>query len=236
MGARSSGDAGSTGVITHHDLALLCAALYDEPGAPSVSWLYRTPTKDAPIYCGILRLEQYLVVMSRGSFTFQDWLRDLMALAETPYNHPQWGSVHPGFYEGVGETHEIVDQYRHVVERVIYAGHSKGAGNAQLLAARDIDDGILPHSTVVWGEPMSGFQQLVDYLGRVPGVSYQNGDDHEVDRITTVPFSFPPENYRHRLGFTRVTQRPQAEQLAALDLFAYHHFTLYLQATPATGV
>lgn len=223
-------------MTTHRDVARLCAALYDEPGAPSVSWLYRTSPKDAPIYCGIVRVDDLFFVVSRGSFTFQDWLRDLMALAFVRLKHPTWGPIHPGFYEGIDETWAIIRRYLKGRDRVVYAGHSKGAGNSQLLTARQVDDGTLPLLTLCWGEPASGFQPLATYLVDVPCVTYQNGDDHQVDRVTTVPFSFPPEDYVHRSPFTHICQPPEHTQLQALNLFAWHHFTLYEPATPETPI
>lgn len=225
-------------MITHRDLADLAAALYGYLTAPAVVWLYRSPD-GAPCCIGVIRVGRLLIVVARGSVTETDWVHDAMVRASSPSSHPLWGGIHSGFLEGVDEAWATIQTLLQPGDLLVIAGHSLGAAHAVLIAAEAVQAGVPPVLTVCWGEPSSGFQKLADYLVRVPGVSYQNGDKPhaDIDPVTIVPFYLPPlMPYTHRLTRTPVTALPTGGLMSELGLFAWHHFPLYWSVTPPTPI
>lgn len=227
-------------MTTHRDAANLTAALYVNSGSssayayvPSVEWLYMSPV-GADCFFAVIRVGDLLFVVFRGSFEFKDWVHDILAWATMTALHPKWGPVHPGFYAGTDESWSIVKKFIKTTDRVIFVGHSLGAAHAVIGAANMVEDlGIFP-STIVWGEPKTGFAQFNSFLEKVPGISYRNGDDRHHDLVTEVPLSFPPMLYAHRFPLTSVSARPSSDIEADIGFFAWHHFSLYASVTPET--
>lgn len=229
-------------MITHKDAADLTAALYAGSGSsasyayvPSVEWLYMSPM-GADCFFAVIRIDDLLFIVFRGSFDFKDWVHDILAWATVPSLHPKWGPVHPGFYIGTDESWTIIKKFLKATDRVVFIGHSLGAAHAIIGAANMASElGVArPPSTIVWGEPKTGFAQFNGILRYVPGISYQNGDDQHHDLVTEVPFSFPPMLYAHRFSLTRVSARPHSDIESDIGPFAWHHFSLYASVTPET--
>jgi hypothetical protein len=229
--------------LTHRDVADMVASVYGEVGAPAVDWIYQSGT-DAKCHISIARLPPFLVVISRGSFNFRDWLHDAQALAVVPERFPVLGKVHRGFLKGCDDAWATIEPFVQPADQVVFAGHSLGAAHVSILAAlmlsspRMLEMGQRPHFTICWGEPKPGFSQLADVLKHVPGVSYRNGNGIHHDAVTYVPLTIWPALYVHRLLPIDVSAPPAPGEILD-DLgpdIALHHFTLYRPATPATVI
>jgi hypothetical protein len=194
---------------------------------------YEPGSGDSGICWALKRTPEADVILLRGSATFQDWVRDLIALA-TPFSHEAFGPVHPGFEMGMERAWQEI-QFQTVknpsndVERpAIVAGHSLGAGRAAILTALMIERRCPPIRRVCFGEPKPGFQQLADYIKGVPAASYRNAGGGQHDLITSVPLSFPPEEYVHAAPLTDVFGAPQPDD--KWGPFCMHHMELYVKA------
>jgi lipase (class 3) len=174
------------------------------------------------------------IILLRGSTTFQDWARDLIALA-APFSHSVFGPVHPGFEIGMERAWENISGYvdpRPGRRPWIVAGHSLGAGRAAILTALAVECAQAPAARVVFGEPKPGFKRLAEYIAHVPARSYRNTGEVSGrsghDLITDVPLSFPPEEYVHDSSLIDVSAPPAAGD--NWGPFAYHHMELYVSA------
>jgi predicted lipase len=171
-------------------IVALCAEIY-QPTAIAGAFDYYDAGMDDGICWALRRLDDFDVVVFRGSVTRQDWLRDVQALAMPS----RIGHVHSGFYAGM--EHMWADLKPMLSQPAIITGHSLGAARADVLTALMTVDSVLPVARVVFGEPKPGLLDLAKLITGIPGRSYRNGDDTHHDLITDVPFSFPPEQYVH---------------------------------------
>jgi hypothetical protein len=224
-------------MIDDSHCAILCDAIYAAPGGLSIKWDYLDPGDDDGICWGLLRmlfpdaspivgasspLRMHDVVCFRGSATFTDWFRDLIALAN-PFVHDRLGPVHPGFL--LGMEHAWKDIRPLLKNPLVVTGHSLGAGRAAILCGLAIADGVVPVKRVCFGEPKPGFRELATLLEETPGVSYRNGGGFAHDLVTDVPFSFPPEEYIHPTPLTYITNPPVPGH--EWGIFAWHSMALY---------
>jgi len=222
--------------LTHRALALLVAALYGEAGAPPVTWLYRAPD-DAPVMFAVVRIGRYLIVVTRGSRTFMDWVHDAIALARSPLDHPEFGLVHVGFYDGITVAWEILAPMIGPDDVVIFLGHSLGSPHAEFLAAHMLTQMKRVPFVGRWAPPKPGFQKFADILAPAPGFAYDNYDVIGFDPVVELAWTTRDFPYVHTSPLTQVTRAPSQNIL--LDLgpqFAWHHFENYLAATPETPV
>lgn len=212
--------------VTHRDLAVLVAALYDAP--ESMPWLYRS-NPDAVVVFGVIRIDGYLIVVLRGSYTGIDWLLDVLVPAIDPAGRPRIKQVHRGFYFGTVEAADIIMMFYRPGDKVIIIGHSLGGGRAEIEAEQLIALGVGPYLVVTWGQP-APFKPGMP-APTYPMVSYRNvvaGDEDDVTWSTDIV------GYRHRVAFTDVSAAPAQNNPA--DPFRFHHFALYQGATPATEI
>jgi len=169
-------------------------------------------------------------IFLRGSVSFWDWLKDLMAAAN-PFDHDTLGPVHPGFEMGVERLSKDI-LARTKGPRVL-AGHSLGAGRCRILEALLKEAGEPPLLTVCFGEPRAGFSTLAAYSADIPTRSYRNTGGNFIrqhDLVTDVPFHLPPEEYVHRCALTDISAEPDVPLRLKLSVFCYHHMPLYAQA------
>lgn len=216
-------------MITDFEIAELLVQLYR--GSEGFDY-YENPPNDSGICWALKKTAEVDVILLRGSTTFQDWIRDLIALA-TPFSHAEFGPVHPGFEIGMERAFQAIVSTPGLNKNIVIAGHSLGAGRAAILTALMVEDNVKPIARVVFGEPKPGFKKLADYISGVPARSYRNTGNGQHDLITSVPLSFPPEEYVHAAPLTDVCALPQPGD--SWGVFAYHHMELYAAALRPTG-
>jgi hypothetical protein len=93
-------------MTTEHDVAELCAAIYQEP--QTVEW-DRLELPPDGIAFGIKNFDQSVAVIFRGSVTLPDWLRDGEAVAD-PLEHEGLGPIRPGFFAGLPDLWDGPDR------------------------------------------------------------------------------------------------------------------------------
>lgn len=219
-------------------LAKLCQALYDSSGqhvylGQSEDWAhYDDGTNDDGVVWAVKEIDEYSVLVFRGSVTLLDWRRDFQAFVD-PFHHDDLGPVHPGFLSGMRTVQREIAVLVPVGRKIILTGHSLGAARASILT------GLLRLSPerrpdvvarVVFGEPRPGFQQLAELVSQVGGSSYRNAADGRHDLVTDVPFAIPPEDYVHPTSLIDVSAAPDGGLVSRWGPFALHHVGLYVKA------
>lgn len=219
-------------MISDHDAAKLCAAIYDYPSDQSAAFdHYDDGTEDDHVCWAFKRFPNVDVIVMRGSVSRIDWLRDFDVWVN-PFGDKKLRHVHPGFLLGMRNTWEEVASMLDG-RPVIVTGHSLGAARAAILTAIMTLEGKAPVRRVVFGEPKPGFLDFNGLIASVPGASYCNGDDAGHDLVTEVPFSFPPLEYTRATPLISVSASPTQSVMGFLGLFSYHHMPLYVQALGA---
>jgi hypothetical protein len=169
--------------MTDYQLAQLQLAVYGQ-WDPHWDWFGA-----GEIVYGAKRIDGITNVVFRGSEVLLDFLRDLRAVPD-PFAHRGLGPVHSGFFDGMERVWGELWHYTQGPWRV--AGHSLGAARSAILAGLMVLNGTPPVERVVWGEPLSGFQQLATLIGNIPTRSYRNGGEHDHDPFTDLPEPIPP--------------------------------------------
>ena len=206
------------------EIATLCARIYDTKAA----FVHFDEGVDDGVCWALHRTDDVDMIVFRGSVTFQDWVRDLIAVAVPT----RIGTIHAGFWLGMENTCSEVQSLT-IGRNVIVAGHSLGAAHASIMTGLLVDSGIAPMARVVFGEPKPGMKDAARIIRSVPGRSYRNGDNLHHDLVTDVPFSFPPAEYVHPTPIIPVSCEPSDDLFEQLGVFAYHHIELYQTALVA---
>lgn len=197
-------------------------------GPAAAPWdVYESGSGDSGICWALLKSPDEYLFLLRGSRTFEDWLRDFIALA-TPWNHPVFGECHPGFVIGMDAACDQMYSEWDKKTPIVFAGHSLGAGRSSIAVAEFLQRKVpasLMHC-VLFGEPKPGMQSLADYIKDVPRVSYQNHFESRSDVVTRIPLTLPGEWYVHPHPLTPVS----IGQDQGLSSSALHNMNLYAQA------
>lgn len=213
-------------MITDKEAARLCRAIYAKPGAAVVEWDHVFDNGLLGIFCALKHYGDTTSVTFRGSNNWADWIKDLLALTDPSGEHYGLGPVHPLMFEGM--THVMDKIYPLAGDRLFFNGHSLGAARAEYATGLAILDGRKPVAgRVTFGLPKPGFARLKQINSAVPGRTYRNGhaEKHEVDFVTTVPFTLKDEEYIDPLEPTDVYELPGFD--IAIDIFRFHHMRLY---------
>ena len=208
-------------MLTDRDLANIMVGCYAYDG---VAYPFDILHTENDVYVGIKHFPDVDVVCFRGSVTFEDWVRDAIAVAP-PCEHCVLGPIHEGASLGIENVWKFFRPNLRPGFAVI--GHSLGAMRADIFSGFAVVDGCTPSLYVRWGEPRPGFQKLADILKDVPGRSYRNIGRHGHDYVTDVPFEFGPFQYVHPQPLLDVTAEPASDDHGT---FAYHHMPLYRDA------
>lgn len=220
-------------IKTHQELAQLLNNIYSGP----VGFDYYEPGSitHGGICFGIVRTIDENVIVLRGSKSPLDWVRDLLAIP-TIFSHKIYGPVHQGFSIGMDRAaDDIWAQISRNGLPITITGHSLGAARSSILTAIAIEknwssSGRRDMRRVVFGEPLSGFAQMADYINPVPATSYQNTQDWHVDTVTTVPFRLPNFDWVRACPLTRISGPHVNIIEEQIDPFALHHIELYAAA------
>ncbi len=218
-------------MITDLRAAELCAASYVSRAVTPSPFVTFDEGNDDGVCWGIAQEGDCDVIVLRGSYTNEDWLRDVMA---KPYMSRRMGPVHSGFYLGMDNAWtDMKEVLRHDAQYVV-TGHSLGAARASLLTGIMLADGWPVEARIVFGEPKPGFAALAEFIKSVPSRSYRNGVSDAHDVVTDLPFTIPALglDYVHPVPFTLVSAPPPVDDVTGL--FAYHHIHLYVEAMKAS--
>jgi hypothetical protein len=219
----------ATPVLTDCDIVKACVGIYfyaDQ--APVTFEHFENPSPDNGGICwGLIRLpnDTFLVVF-RGSTTFEDYMRDLNCFAR-PWHHTYLGPIHPGFYEGLETVWRLIKAM--CGKRIIFSGHSLGAGRATQITGLAIQDGYTDIERVVIGEPQSGFRKLYDIVDKIPYRVYFNTDGHFSDIVPSIPPYVWPEKYVNENAFTKICAPPDLKIMLEWSIACWHYSPLYLK-------
>jgi len=177
---------------------------------------------------GIKKIDDFDIIVFRGSKTLEDWLRDFDAL-ENPITDDDLGPCHPGFLAGIRESWQKIKPL--ISNNTIITGHSLGAARATILTAIMILDNVIPIQRIVFGEPRPGGSKLASIVSKIEGLSYRNGDSINHDLVTDLPWSFPPiEPYQHPTPLEHINIEPSETDKKTLSIFAWHALDCYIAA------
>lgn len=214
-------------IVTDQEAANLCRGIYDH--GPPIAWDHVFDNGDFGIYATLKHYDDMTAVTFRGSVSWADWIRDILAVTDPRGEHYGLGPVHPLMFAGMTR---LMDQvYPLARDRLFITGHSLGAARAEYATGLAILDGRKKVAgRVTFGMPKPGFARLKQINSAVPGRAYRNGhaDKNEVDFVTTVPFTLKIEEYVTPLEFTDVFNLPGPD--IRLDIFRFHHIHLYAAA------
>lgn len=210
--------------LTDLDIALYTEALYTYPDGPTAKWDHvDTGQDDDQNYWAAIKLRDYWLVVNRGSTTTADWVHDFEAVPIKT----KIGEVDAGFFAGMerqwSDLQGIIRDSPWVC-----AGHSLGAARCCLLAGLGEAHGNPPLAYVRMGEPRPGYADLKELLMTVPGRSYRNTWDDEIDLVTTVPYDVPVLfPYEHPQPLIDVHAQPAPND--PWNIFSLHHIQLYIE-------
>jgi len=207
-----------------HDLAKAAAGTY---------------TGDTPQWSNYSRTVHVFLSMVNGVHTiafegtsdFREWVIDFMAFEVPRVNHPVYGMVHEGFLHTVtGVIGQIDDYLKGLGYPPWYlTGHSKGAGEALIMAAEMKSRGHPPNALVVFEPPQVGGAALRDYLSSLNPTWTATVNSHGRDIVTQVPFgpswchANDPLLLRVRDGYSPLVKHRMAAVQEALDAMPTTH-------------
>ena len=91
---------------TDTDIVALCAAVYEDAGAPVVVWDHYDLGLDDGVVWALKRLPDCDVVVFRGSTTFQDWLHKSLRSKSSPEEYLCSLDIRVTFFD-IGEIHLV---------------------------------------------------------------------------------------------------------------------------------
>lgn len=195
--------------------------------------IYEAGGDDSGICYGIILRPDENIITFRGSKSLTDWIRDIIGMPAI-FPHTTFGFIHAGFAIGMDRTANEISQHVNFSLPTTITGHSLGAARAAILTAMFLENYQRDHSKlkrVVFGEPLSGFQTLADYIKPVEARSYRNGSGWHHDLITDLPLYLPPTfNWTRASTLIHVSAPPTNFLEKSIDPFGYHHIPLYVQA------
>ncbi len=175
---------------------LACSDIYD-PITPNVfSKIYRV----GETVCGIVLVAGTLYVVNQGTENMAGWKEDFTV---EPIFHPVLGNIHSGFDKNLPALVALLMRDIPAGMSVVVCGHSKGAGEGALLAARLNLAGINVIQAILFACPNAGHQQFADWMqATIPGLSFRNAPKYVPcfgDPVPMVPEypSVPP--YPHNM-------------------------------------
>jgi hypothetical protein len=197
------------------------------------------------VTAGVARIGCNTVIAFAGSENARDWLRDFRAV---PWRHPQLGTLHAGFWDGMQDTYAALQPVLQratpvdgpvqgatsqcglghgmkMQDELIITGHSLGCAHAAILAGLCAVDAIAVTQLTLFAPPRPSYRALRDIVTQhVPHIAaYRNGRDP----VPEVPLALPLlEPWSDIAPLTPLDAAPED----ADDIFAWHAIDLYVAA------
>lgn len=204
-----------TTTITPVQAVDLCQAIYAPitPGVFSKTWAF------GGINVGYALVDGCVTFTFAGSECRADWVRDFKAV---PFKHPQLGTLHQGFWDGMDGVMEELHPYFAASVPVAIQGHSLGCSHAAIFAGLCATHGLRVDLLCLFAPPRMSYQKLRDILKAHVGkiLAFRNG----FDPVPEVPLSIPIfEPWVSIADLITLTEYPASR----IDVFAYHAIGLY---------
>lgn len=110
---------------------------------------------------GYALVEGDAVFAFAGSACIEDWVRDFTAVK---YDHPQLGTVHLGFWEGMQDLFNAVQEEVNAGNPLVVTGHSLGGAHAQLFTGLCIAAGLKVTQLILFAAPKAGMVVLKELV------------------------------------------------------------------------
>ncbi len=201
--------------------AWLCNAIYS-PVTPDV---FSDVQNFDAVTVGVSMANGMTCITFAGSESGLDWLRDFEAV---PFAHPQLGTIHEGFWQGMEAAFGCVRYLLKTSGPIAIQGHSLGCAHASILAGLCAVNGIPVDQLTLFAPPRVGYIRFVELVqAHVKKVlPVRNG----IDPVPGVPVELPDMPWRQFDGMVRVKQWPK--WYLAWDPARWHSIGLYLKAAP----
>ena len=200
---------------------LACLDIYDPITPGSFQQIIRV----GETVCGTALIDGTFYIVNQGTETKAGWEADFEA---EPVFHPVLGHLHSGFDKNLPA---IVKQLLTNIPRstpVIVTGHSKGAGEGVILAARLTLAGVNVTKCILFACPNAGFAPFGNWVkAHIDGVSYRNSPGALSFFGDPVPL-VPPVPYLPPYPHTKITEVPDG--LDRLISVMWHEGKYYARA------
>ena len=206
-------------MITIEKAGELCKAIYGNitPGV-----FDKVFTADQ-ITVGIALVGDTFTVTFAGSETAFDWIRDFIPV---PYDHPQLGTVHQGFWDGMDgvwlEVSPLLGQGKLSIQ-----GHSLGSAHAAIFAGMCCVNKVSVDQVVLFAPPRPGYHQLKSIVQA--GCKYVLAFANGIDPVPEVPIPLPDQPWCHVANLTSIFERPDG--VDSLIPHKWHNIDLYQRGT-----
>ena len=201
--------------MTPAKAAALAQAIY----SPVTPGIFSSVQSFDAVTVGLSKDGDTTCITFAGSESGLDWVRDFQA---TPFKHPQLGTIHDGFWQGMGPAFKAL--YPKLSGKIAIIGHSLGAAHAAILAGLCAINHIPVDQLFLFAPPKPGYSTLallVDNWVR-EAHAYQNGDDPVPDVPVFIPVIAP---WRQVAPITSINVPPTGAD--AYDPFSWHAMGLY---------
>ena len=200
---------------------LACLDIYD-PITPGV---FHQVIRVGETVCGTTLIDGTFYIVNQGTETAEGWEADFDA---EPIAHPVLGQLHSGFDKNLPALMVQLLATIPLNAPVIVTGHSKGAAEGAILAARLTLACVHVTRCILFACPNAGFAPFANWLNlHVPGVSYRNAPSSLSffgDPVPLVPTSPYVPPYPH----TKITEIPDG--LDRLISVMWHEGKYYARA------
>jgi hypothetical protein len=138
---------------------LACVDIYDEITPGIFNKIYRV----GETTCGTVFDGDTVYIDFQGTENRAGWLADADIL---PFNHPELGPLHTGFYQNLPELLRQLSLDINKRIKIIITGHSKGAGEGSIAGPMLKLMGFNIIQLILFACPNSGHKQLADWVAR----------------------------------------------------------------------
>ena len=199
--------------------AWLCNCIY-EPVTPDV---FSSVQSFDAVTVGVSAANGMMCITFAGSESGLDWLRDFEAV---PFDHPQLGTIHSGFWQGMEAAFEALRP--HLSGPMAIQGHSLGCAHASILAGLCAVNGIRVDQLTLFAPPRPGYAQFRSIVQKHTGkvLAYRNGPDP----VPEVPIPIPGFPWMQVADLIHLEESPGG--IEAIDPARWHSISLYRKAAP----